>query len=229
MPVPILLCLPSVPLTPLPFLLLYSSLPSPSVFYLPLKAAEISFEICVCKFSFCCFRCFFFFFALVCLSCRFSSSLHPAGSLCSTACHVSFMFVCLSCDMCHMKYGGYDIRNMSSLNFPQCYCYSSQPQLQPRSALTFPIPFSAPSSSSLPLPFSFSLSFRLLFTLCFAIFAYASEFCNYASNRFPFLSTNFAFHSFGFCAVLLLTFFSVSGTWLVTTTTITTKRENRGT
>lgn len=62
-PVPILLCLPSVPLTPLPFFLLYSSLPSPSVFYLPLKAAKISFEICVCKFSFCCFRCFFFFCA----------------------------------------------------------------------------------------------------------------------------------------------------------------------
>lgn len=49
--------------TPFSLLLLHSSLPSPTVFYLPLKAAEISFEICVCKFSCCCFRCFFFFCA----------------------------------------------------------------------------------------------------------------------------------------------------------------------
>lgn len=147
--------------TPFSLLLLHSSLPSPTVFYLPLKAAEISFEICVCKFSCCCFRCFFFFFALVCLSCRFSSSIPPSASLRSTACHVSFMFICLSCDMCHMKYGGYDIRNMSSLNFPQCYCYSSQP----RSGFAFPFfSFFFSASSSAP-SFSFSFPF-VYFALC---------------------------------------------------------------
>lgn len=147
--------------TPFSLLLLYSSLPSRTVFYLPLKAAEISFEICVCKFSCCCFRCFFFFFALVCLSCRFSSSVPPPASLRSTACHVSFMFICLSCDMCHMKYGGYDIRNMSSLNFPQCYCYSSQP----RSGFAFPFfSFFFSASSSAP-SFSFSFPF-VYFALC---------------------------------------------------------------
>lgn len=62
-PVPILLCLPTSYSTPFSLLLLHSSLPSSTVFYLPLKAAEISFEICVCKFSCCCFRCFFFFCA----------------------------------------------------------------------------------------------------------------------------------------------------------------------
>lgn len=100
------------------------------------------------------------FFALVCLSCRFSSSIPPPATLRSTACHVSFMFVCLSCDMCHMKYGGYDIRNMSSLNFPQCYCYSSQP----RSGFAFPISFFFSASSSAP---SFSVSFPFVyFALC---------------------------------------------------------------
>lgn len=85
-------------------------------------------------------------------------------SIHSTACHVSFMFVCLSYDMRHMKYGGYDIRNMSSLNFPQCYCYSSQPP--DTFPFTFPVPFLSHNFSfisfiSLPTLFALYSDFRL--------------------------------------------------------------------
>lgn len=109
-PVPILLCLLSPSLTPLPFLLLYSSLPSPSVFYLPLKAAKISFEICVCKFSFCCFRCFFFFlrlFAWAVVSPPPYSLLAPSVRplvtflLCLFVCHA----ICAIWNMADMIYG----------------------------------------------------------------------------------------------------------------------------
>lgn len=103
-PVPILLCLPSPP-----HLLLYSilspfaPLPSPTVFYLPLKAAEISFEICVCKFSCCCFRCFFFFCA--CLL-ELSFLLLPSPSCLPPFDRLSrFFYVCLFV----MRYVPYEI------------------------------------------------------------------------------------------------------------------------
>lgn len=163
-PVPILLCLSSPP-----HLLLYSILsplaplltPLFHCFLLAAKSSWNFFRNLRLQIFLLLFSLLLLFFALVCLSCRFSSSIPPPTSLRSTACHVSFMFVCLSCDMCHMKYGGYDIRNMSSLNFPQCYCYSSQP----RSGFAFPFfSFFFSASSSAP---SFSVSFPFVyFALC---------------------------------------------------------------
>lgn len=89
--------------TPFSLLLLHSSLPSSTVFYLPLKAAEISFEICVCKFSCCCFRCFFFFCACL-LELSFlllrSPSCHPPFDRLSR-----FFYVCLFV----MRYVPYEI------------------------------------------------------------------------------------------------------------------------
>lgn len=163
-PVPILLCL-STP----PHLLLYSILsplaplltPLSHCFLLAAKSSwnffrNLRLQIFLLLFSL--LLLFLRLFAWAVVSPPPFSLLPPSRS---TACHVSFMFVCLSCDMCHMKYGGYDIRNMSSLNFPQCYCYSSQP----RSGFTFPFfSFFFSASSSAP-SFSFSFPF-VYFALC---------------------------------------------------------------
>lgn len=158
-----------------PYSLYTSQVPSPLP-YLPLKAAEIFF--CVCKnFAFCCFHCFLGIFFFCAYLPELSVLLYPTPHSPLPSLYirplVTFLlclFVCLSCDMRHMKYGGYDIRNMSSLNFPQCYCYSSQPP--DTFPFSFPFRFSATTSPSSPL------SLSLLCLLCIAIFAYASEFCN---------------------------------------------------
>lgn len=148
---------------------LYISQAPPSLLsYLPLKAAEIFF--CVCKnFAFCCFHCFLGIFFFCAYLPELSVLLYPTPPFPSPYIRplVTFLlclFVCLSYDMRHMKYGGYDIRNMSSLNFPQCYCYSSQPP--DTFPFRFPVPFLSHNFSfisliSLPTLFALYSDFRL--------------------------------------------------------------------
>lgn len=84
--------------------------PSSLLSYLPLKAAEIFF--CVCKnFAFCCFHCFLSIFFFCAYLPELSVLLYPTPpfptplSIHSTACHVSFMFVCLFV----IRYAPYEI------------------------------------------------------------------------------------------------------------------------
>lgn len=141
--------------------------PPPSLLsYLPLKAAEIFFGVCK-NFAFCCFHCFLSIFFFCAYLPELSVLLYPTtphSSLHTFDRLSRFFYVCLSYDMRHMKYGGYDIRNMSSLNFPQCYCYSSQPP--DTFPFTFPVPFLSHnfcfiSLISLPTLFALYSDFRL--------------------------------------------------------------------